>query len=261
MTEKLYKNNIEELNKDSLKNYLLILNKVDELMDKLEESGLLNRLMLLNEAVVYKENVDLSSIGVTSIYLMLSEEENIKSMFRHGSSFKKFKLLYGHHIYYCIYKIEVNGSFLSSLNLSEKDCGFFIEYRDLKVCSNELNLVNANLTGYSELNSLNINPFIDSLYCHFGQLKLLNHVKCNYLSIECKGSSSINMNIYKQIILNMMKNVNEYIIIKLTLDEDYLNVCKSLDNSLIIYEKYYFNDEYDGYLLFINCKEELLCYK
>lgn len=252
MIKELYKNNIKKLDIDlNLNDYLLILDKVDELLDELESSGFIGNLNLLNESVVYKECVDLSSIGVTSISLIISAEDKPKLILTHGGMFKKFSLLYGHNIYYCIYKIEVNSLFLSSLNLSEKDCGFFIEYTDLTVCSNELNLINVNLTMYSDLNNLNLDTFIDSIYCHFGQLELLNNLRCNYLFIEYKSTNGRNMSRYKQIIVDIIKNVNDYMIINLPLEEVYSSLCNSLSESHILFERYYTNEKY---ILFINCK-------
>lgn len=251
MLEKLYENKIEELDRDSLKKYLLILNKADELLDELETSDFISNLLLLNESVVYKKCVNLSSIGVTSISLIISAEEKPKLTLRHGSVFKKFNLLYNYNIYYCIYKIEVNSLFSYKMNLSENDCGFFIEYTDFKVGSSELYLTNTNLTIYSESNPLNIDSFIDSVYCHFGQLKLLKDVKCNYLSIEQVGSNYRDMSKYKQILLNIIKNVHEYMIIRLLLDESFSSLCNSLDDSSIFYEKYCTNEEY---IIFINVR-------
>lgn len=255
MTEELYKNNINKLDKDfKINNYLLILKKVDELLDKLENSGFISNLNLLNESVVYKEYVDLSCIGVISISLIISAEDKSTLILTHGNFFKRFSLLYGHNIYYCIYKLEVNNLFLSSLNLSERDCSFFIEYTDLKVYSDELNLTDVNLTVYSDLNSLNLNPFIDTLYCHFGQLKLLNNIRCNYLSIEHRSANGRDMSGYKQIILDRITNVNEYMMINLSSEDVHLSLCNSLDESNIVYDKYYCTD--GKYIFFINCKKE-----
>lgn len=250
MLEKLYENNIKKLDNVSLTSYMMILNKADELLDELINNGFVRNLILLNESVVYKKSVSLNSIGVTSISLVISTEKQPRLLLTHGNVFKKINLLYANNIYYCIHTIEVDSSFC---NISENDSGFFIDYINLKTSSNELNLTNLNLTNYSESNPLNIDSFIDSIYCHFGQLKLLKNVKCNYLSIENRSTNGRDMSKYKQIILDMTKNVNEYMIINLSSDEVHSSLCNSLDESSILFERYYTDDKY---VLFINCKKD-----